>query len=216
MMNELIFDHNRPFGPLQDGDSCDVFAISKRLQFHSSKSTGYDYGMQLSGFLDDCSMKHVFSIEMYHMVQKHGYNAIAVVFDKNGGDMFSEEDDDKNYDVWLKSQFICHWAATRVTIMLDPEGSKIWVYVEPIESDLPKGMNARVYQSIKDDEWTHVGEEGDVRMNRYDVEWMTSTSSMPSVGVVMSGGLGNQAKIVPVSPLVQDALLPVAGTVFYK
>jgi hypothetical protein len=210
--HQLVFDHRRPFGPLEDNDTCTTGL--KTLSFDSkAKAIGYTHGMQLSPLLKhraEAPMVHVLSLKLTGMVQEYGFNAVSVVMQRYDGgldDIFSPLCPARKYDLELISQFTCPWEHTRMTLAVDPDKSKVSLYVEQAIDDGKPGDKRRrddpdptampYFNDPKEEAalWTDHGEG--IKSRHYTTTWMHFKS--PNIGIRMSAGLGNRVEIVPVS-----------------
>ena len=120
----IVFDSNRPYGPLMKGDmlSCGP----KWVRFDTTLSAGYTHGMQLAPLAGQPDKKHVISLQLSNLKQEYGWNAVAVVMNRYRSDNDIFFCDAPQHDLWIYSQFTCPWSNTLLTLVLDPTGAGHW------------------------------------------------------------------------------------------
>ena len=222
---KLAFDFQRPFGPLQDDDTCTVGLKSVRFD---GKADGYWYGMQMTQLIPHGVMKdYVLSLKITGLVPDHGFNAVAVVMQSfqtesiSDNDMFvlDESGDKKEHDLWITSQETCLWENTLLTLIISPNHDKVDAYVEQILDDaghekeeVDSDSKKRKLTNVKEDcavpyvhdsdkhLWTDLGDG--LRTRSFKAKFMDSA---PNIGIRMSGYLGNKVEIRAASQRVIEA-----------
>jgi hypothetical protein len=227
-MWELVFDRSRPFGPLEDDETCTVGR--KAVSFDAKAALGYTHGVQLSPLSPKPTLNHVFSLKITGLKQEYGWNAVAVVMNKFDGnrpsdDMFTVERGRRPapHDLWIYSQFTCPWKDTLLTLIVSPNDSKVDAYVEQlldgasstaddgVHDDSSKkrkratdGKDDTAMPYLPKDEahlWTDLGDG----LKRRSFEAGFMNKKLPNIGVLLCGCLGNRAEIAPASPRVVEA-----------
>ena len=220
-MWDLIFDRSRPFGPLEDDETCTVGR--KAVSFDARRSTGYTHGMQLIKLAPQPTLNHVFSLKITGLKQEYGLNAVAVVMDKFDGnspndDMFKQgATRAASHDLWIYSQFTCPWKDTLLTLIVSPNDSKVDAYVEQLLDDASDdgvddgsmqkrkratdGKDDKAMPYVPKDDahlWSDLGDG----LKRRSFEAGFMNKKLPNIGVLLCGSLGNRAEIAPASPRV--------------